>query len=63
MLNNNTTIAICNYNTTELTNACILSIKKNVKSISYKIVILDNSDKEKFLLTKKDDNIKVIDNT
>lgn len=58
------TIAVCNFNTTKLTNDCIRSVVKNVKGIDYKIVVLDNSNKEPFEL---DSNVKadiqVIDNT
>lgn len=43
------TIAICNFNTTELTNNCIRSIIKNVKKVRYKLIVLDNSDKIPFI--------------
>ena len=44
------TICICNFNTTDLTNNCIVSIINKIKSFKYKIVVLDNSDKTKFEL-------------
>lgn len=53
-------IAIINYNTNALVNALIKSIKKNVKSIDYDIVVFDNSTDEKF---KCPNGIKLIDNT
>ena len=42
------TIAICNFNTNDLTNNCIKSIVKNTKAFEYKITVLDNSDKIPF---------------
>lgn len=59
------TIGMCNYNTRAVTNACVKSILKN-SSLDCEIWILDNSDKERFVL---DDDIpdrrrvKVLDNT
>ena len=59
------TIAIVNFETTALTNACIRSIIKNVKMFDYDVLVLDNSrPQNKFSLdccTQK--NIKIIDNT
>lgn len=59
------TIAICNYNTSALTNKCIESIIKYVKSFEYRILLFDNSDREQFILqNKKNYNIiDYIDNT
>jgi hypothetical protein len=37
------TIAICNFNTTELTTNCIKSILKNGRLNNIKFIILDNS--------------------
>ena len=53
-------IAIINYNTNALVNALIKSIKKNVKSVDYDIIVFDNSTNEKF---KCPNGIKLIDNT
>ena len=59
-----TTIAICNFNTTELTNACIRSIVKNIKSFKWKVVVLDNSNKIPFYLDKSIESYdEIIDNT
>ena len=59
------TIAICNFNTNDLTNNCIKSIVKNTKAFEYKITVLDNSDKIPFQLDSSIDKsrIEVIDNT
>lgn len=59
------TIAICNFNTTKLTNDCIISIIKNIKSFKYKIIIFDNSDKNPFKLDPSinANDIIIIDNT
>lgn len=57
------TIAICNYNTTALTNNCIKSILQKSCLSRTKFVILDNSDKEPFSLYEDTANIKIIDNT
>lgn len=64
-MENYKTIAICNYNTTKLTNNCIKSIIDNIKSFNYKILLFDNSDKEKFILENQQFNEKIIyiDNT
>ena len=53
-------IVIINYNTNTLVNALIKSIKKNVKSIDYDIVVFDNSTSEKFMCPN---DVKLIDNT
>lgn len=60
------TIAICNFNTTKLTNNCIRSINNNIKNYQYKIILLDNSNKEPFKLdddNSKIKNITILDNT
>ena len=43
MVNDKATIAICNFNTTELTNNCIESIFKNVYTMPFRVIVLDNS--------------------
>lgn len=53
-------IVVINYNTNVLVNALIKSIKKNVKSIDYDIIVFDNSTKEKFVCPK---NARLIDNS
>lgn len=53
-------IVIINYNTNALVNALIKSIKKNVKSIDYDIIVFDNSTSEKFTCPN---DVKLIDNT
>ena len=62
-----TLIAICNYNTSALTNECISRILSIQQPFSYKMIILDNSDVEKFILNENnqryDDIIQIIDNT
>ena len=59
------TIAICNFNTTELTNNCIKSVIAKVKSFPFKIIVLDNSDVEKFKLDPSVNMsvVTVLDNT
>jgi len=61
------TISFCivNFNTTDLTNACIKSICKVVKNKKYKIIIFDASDKTKFMLSADVDknNVIIINNT
>lgn len=42
------TIAICNFNTTELTNACIKSLIACISSFKWKAIVLDNSNMLKF---------------
>lgn len=61
----NFTVAICNYNTTQLTNACIASVQKQVGE-NIQIVVLDNSNRQKFELDQRicsSTNVKIIDNT
>jgi hypothetical protein len=53
-------VAIVHYNTPELTEACILSVRKH-GGLSYHITVFDNSDKRPF--TVKMDGVTVIDNT
>lgn len=53
-------ILIVNYNTTELTNACIFSINKRMPG--YNIYVFDNSDKVPYENTYFD-NVTIIDNT
>ena len=59
------TVGICNFNTTELTNACIRSIFKKSGTTIKNFIILDNSSKEKFALDEDlyRDNLVVLDNT
>lgn len=59
------TIALCNYNTTQLTNLCIRSIIKNSGLNIFKIVVLDNSDQQPFHLDPKVDpsKVQIVDNT
>lgn len=54
------TVAIINYNTPELTEAAILSLRKQCKE-DYAVVVFDNSDKRPF--TKKMKGVRRIDNT
>ena len=67
MNNKPITIALCNYNTNALTNACIQSMLKNSGLNIAKITVLDNSDKQKLQLNKYNtehkDLIEVLDNT
>ena len=53
-------VAIIHFNTPELTEAAILSIRKHGGE-DYKVTVFDNSDKRPF--KKKMKNVKVIDNT
>jgi hypothetical protein len=53
-------IAIVHYNTPELTEAAILSVRKHCQT-DYRFTVFDNSDKRPF--TKKMAGVKVIDNT
>ena len=53
-------VAIVHYNTPELTEACIWSIRKH-GGTNYHVTVFDNSDKRPF--TKKMDGVTVIDNT
>lgn len=54
------TIAFVNYNTTELSNALIGSIRKSQKK-HFDIIVFDNSDKTPFVTEYKD--VRIIDNT
>ena len=54
------TIAIINYNTPELTEACILSIRKH-GGRDYRVVVFDNSDERPFRVQMP--GVEVIDNT
>lgn len=54
------TIAIVHYNTPELTEAAILSVRKH-SAVDYRFVVFDNSDQRPF--TKKMKGVKVVDNT
>ena len=53
-------VAIVNFNTPELTEAAVLSLRKQTGA-TYNVTILDNSDKRPF--TAKMDGVTVIDNT
>ena len=58
------TIAICNFNTTELTNNCIRSIHSRCKSFQSQFIIFDNSDKIPFQFDDRiNANVSIIDNT
>lgn len=59
-MQNDITIATCNFNTTRLTNQLIDSIIQFV-DFDYNIVVLDNSDKFRFSTTNN--QVKIIDNT
>ena len=52
------TVAIVHYNTPELTEACILSLRKS--GCGWPVLVLDNSDKRPF--SKKMKGVKVLDN-
>ena len=52
-------IAIVHFNTPELTEACILSIRK--VGCKWPVTVLDNSDKRPF--TKQMDGVQIVDNT
>ena len=54
------TVAIINYNTPELTEACILSIRKHGGK-DYRVVVFDNSDERPFRVQMP--GVEVIDNT
>ena len=56
------TIAICNFNTTDLTNACINSVIAHIKNINYRIIVLDNSDEIPYINSTCKD-VKILDNT
>lgn len=53
-------IVIINYNTNDLTNALIKSIKKTVKCVKYDIIVFDNSTYEKFQCPE---DVVLIDNS
>lgn len=53
-------VAIVHYNTPELTEAAVLSLRKH-GGVTWHVTILDNSDKKPF--TKKMDGVTVVDNT
>ena len=53
-------VAIVHFNTPELTEACILSIRKHGGK-DYHITVFDNSDQRPF--TMKMDGVTVLDNT
>ena len=53
------TVAIVHYNTPELTEACILSVRRHGGQ-DYRIVVFDNSDKRPFQKMK---DVEVFDNT
>ena len=60
------TVGLCNYNTTELTNACIRSIMNanRYNAINMMFIILDNSDKDKFVVDLDlSDRCVILDNT
>ena len=57
------TIATINYNTNRLTNVWLRSIIKHCRQDSLRIVILDNSDKEKFVPQISDKRLYVLNNT
>lgn len=61
MLDNKVTIAICNFNTTKLTNRLIESIFSQKNEFKLNIIVLDNSDKISF--TSNNKSIKIINNT
>ena len=54
------TVAIIHYNTPELTEACILSIRKHGGN-DYRVVVFDNSDERPFRVQMS--GVEVIDNT
>ena len=54
------TVAIVHYNTPEMTEAAIMSLRKQT-GMRYDVVVFDNSDKRPF--TAKMQGVKVIDNT
>ena len=57
------TVAICNFNTTELTNACIQSIVIMNRALDIQFTVLDNSNTVAYSLDGVNALIKVIDNT
>ena len=65
--NKNVDIYITNFNTTELVNLLIRSIIKNVKSLRYRIIVVDNSTLKKFSLDEsinlEGHSVQILDNT
>lgn len=65
--NKDVDIYIINFNTPELVNFLIRSIIKNVKSLFYRIIVLDNSTVKKFSLDESIDlkgySVLILDNT
>ena len=57
-------IIVVNYNAKEFLRKCIASILKNVKSISYEVIIIDNnsSDKSAEMIEKEFSQVKLIAN-
>lgn len=62
-MQNNLTIFVVNFNTSEMTNFCLDQIDKHCNKYNYNIVLLDNSTKEKFKPSKHRNNVEYIDNT
>ena len=58
----NKTVAIIHFNTPELTEAGIKSLRK-VSGMEYDVVVFDNSDKRPFPVGKADGHTTIIDNT
>lgn len=54
------TVAICHYNTPELTEAAILSLRRHGGE-SYRVIVFDNSDRRPFAVKMR--GVEVIDNT
>ncbi len=59
MPKNDLSIVIVNYNTSNLTNACIESLFKFTKNIKFEVIVVDNGSSEKLKL--KNQNIKLIE--
>ena len=57
------TVFVVNFNTTDMTNACVKRIIEHCSSYDFHIEVLDNSTTDKFVLDVNDNRIKVIDNT
>ena len=53
------TVAIIHFNTPELTEACILSLRKHGGS-DYEVLLFDNSNERPFI--QQMDGVKIIDN-
>lgn len=58
---NDRTVVIINFNTQKLTEAAIRSLENH--TLGCRIVVFDNSDKEPFVNTFSNINVKVVDNT